>query len=205
MSPTIGALAAALAKAQGQIEGAKKDATNPHFRSKYADLASTWDACRVALSANGLSVAQTTETRDGQPVLVTRLLHASGEWVAGETPLLLGKADMQGLGSAITYARRYGLASVAGVSPEDDDGNAAVATGEAKAASPAKAPTVAPKGFTDWRDDLGAVADNGTDALKAAWVGAKAEYRAYLNSAEPTTLDALKARADTADKAKVAA
>jgi hypothetical protein len=124
-SETIGKLAEALAKAQAQIDGAKKDNVNPHFKSKYADLASVWEACREALSSAGLAVVQTVSVGAGtdRPVLVTTLVHSSGEWMSGEIPLMMTKADMQGLGSAITYARRYGLAAIAGVSPEDEDAN----------------------------------------------------------------------------------
>lgn len=127
-SDSIAALAAALAKAQASMAGAKKDATNPHFRSRYADLASVWEACRDALTRNGLSVVQMTEPQDGDSVCVTtRLMHASGEWIEGDLVIPVVKADAQGYGSALTYARRYALAAAVGVAPEDDDGNAAAA------------------------------------------------------------------------------
>jgi hypothetical protein len=184
-SQTLGELAKALAKAQSELAGAKKDATNPHFRSKYADLASVWDACRKPLADNGLTVMQYTAVREQQPFLVTLLVHASGESVEGETPLLYGKADMQALGSAITYARRYGLAAMVGVAPEDDDGNAAVET--APVAAKAK-----PAGYDEWALDITAAAENGLDALREAWKASKAEYR---NHAGSTFLDALKAKA----------
>lgn len=141
-------LAAALAGAQSQMLGAVKDANNPFFRSKYADLASVWDACRKALTEHELSVAQFPqtdyqgtpepyewvskqgETRYGVRVicvvsLVTRLMHASGQWLQGTVSTMLPSADPQAVGSAITYLRRYGLAAVVGVSPEDDDAEAA--------------------------------------------------------------------------------
>jgi hypothetical protein len=125
-SETIGALAAALAKAQTAIDAAEKNKANPAFRSKYADLASIWDACRDALTANGLSVAQFAEDSEpGTLRLTTMLLHTSGEWIAGTMALPLAKQDPQGYGSACTYARRYGLAAMVGVCPDDDDGNAA--------------------------------------------------------------------------------
>jgi hypothetical protein len=126
-SEQINELAAALAKAQGEIKGAAKDSANPFFKAKYADLASVWDACRVALTRNGLSVTQTA-TADGARVSVeTRLLHASGQWL-GDTLTVTAKEDSpQAIGSAITYARRYGLAAITGVAPEDDDGEAAQA------------------------------------------------------------------------------
>ena len=127
-SDSIKELATALAKAQAVMAGAKKDSTNPHFRSKYADLASIWEACRDALTSNGIAVVQMTRARPEDVVIVeTRLLHSSGEWIEGELLVPVMKADAQGYGSAITYARRYALAAAVGVAPEDDDGNAAAA------------------------------------------------------------------------------
>ncbi len=127
-SDSIKELATALAKAQATMAGAKKDSTNPHFRSKYADLASIWEACRDALTSNGIAVVQMTRARPEDVVIVeTRLLHSSGEWIEGELLVPVMKADAQGYGSAITYARRYALAAAVGVAPEDDDGNAAAA------------------------------------------------------------------------------
>lgn len=126
-SESIKELATALAKAQQEIKGAHKDATNPFFKSKYADLTSVWDACQSALNKNGLSIVQTMETmiqeieRQVIPILKTTLLHSSGEWIDGSCPLINQKEDMQGLGSAISYARRYGLAAICGVVAADDD------------------------------------------------------------------------------------
>src|SRR6188768_1555109 len=112
-SELINELATSLSKAQGKIKGAVKDAENPHFRSKYADLASVWDACREALTKNGLSVIQAPRgvlTDGGWTVEVeTRLLHSSGEWMGDTITVPVGKPDAQGVGSALTYARRYAL------------------------------------------------------------------------------------------------
>ncbi len=125
-SATIGALAKALSLAQGVMSGAKKDRENPAFRSKYADLAAVWDACREALSKNGLAIIQTTEPQGLEGVcVVTTLIHESGEWVRGRLFMPVTKRDAHGFGSAITYARRFALAAVAGISPEDDDANGA--------------------------------------------------------------------------------
>lgn len=119
-------IAAALAKAQGAMGKVVKGNMNPHFRSKYADLAAVSDAARSALSENGIAVFQSVETSEtGAYSLVTLLTHSSGQWITGEVPLLLSKQDMQGLGSGMTYARRYGLLAVCNLAPEDDDGNAA--------------------------------------------------------------------------------
>lgn len=126
-SESIAGLAAALAKAQGQMKGAVKDSANPFFKSKYADLASVVEAIRVAFSSNGLSYIQTVEPSDQDEVRVeTTILHSSGEWIScGVLSLPVSKSDAQGYGSALTYARRYSLSAATGVAPEDDDGNLA--------------------------------------------------------------------------------
>lgn len=133
----INELATALSKAQGAIAGATKDTENPHFKSMYADLGAVWDACRAPLSANGLSITQPIRHREGASYIVTRVTHTSGQWMEDDgMPLLLGKQDMQGLGSACTYARRYGLMAMVGIAPEDDDGNAAAKDGPAPKTTP---------------------------------------------------------------------
>jgi hypothetical protein len=124
-SEQLNELGAALAKAQGQIEGAKKDSANPFFKSTYADLASVWEACRKPLSDNGLSVIQCPEESDSGIAIETMLLHSSGQWKTSRYCVPVSKADAQAVGSAITYGRRYALAAMVGVAPEDDDGNAA--------------------------------------------------------------------------------
>jgi len=118
-------IAAALAAAQAQMGKALKSASNPHFKSKYADLASVVDAAMPALNANGIAVVQPMAETDLGRSVVTKFIHESGEVLECSIPLIVGKNDMQGLGSAITYARRYGLMALAGIAPEDDDGNAA--------------------------------------------------------------------------------
>jgi len=126
-SDSIGALAAALSKAQADITGALKDSSNPFFKSKYADLASCWDACRKQLAANNLCVIQTTDLDDltNQTVLKTILAHSSGEWVKSITPILTKDNSPQAQGSGITYARRYALAAIVGLAQVDDDAEAA--------------------------------------------------------------------------------
>lgn len=126
MSQTIGKLAEALAKAQACIEGSKMDGNNPYFKSRYSTLSSVWDACRKPLSDNGLSVVQLADNCDSDTITVeTILAHSSGEWIKGRLSMKPVKSDPQGIGSCITYARRYSLAAMVGVAPEDDDGNAA--------------------------------------------------------------------------------
>ena len=127
-SETIIELAKALAKAQGQIKPAIKDSENPHFRSKYADLSSVWDACRKPLTDNGLSVVQmpTDAPTPDSVALTTLLLHTSGEYISSTVSAPLTKKDAQAIGSALTYLRRYALSAIIGVvADDDDDGNAA--------------------------------------------------------------------------------
>ena len=125
-SETISSLSTALAKCQGSMVAVKKEAVNPFFKSKYATLDSIWDVIRKPLSTNELSVVQTLRIADGVTVMETTLMHSSGEFVRGEMPLNPVKDDPQGLGSAISYARRYSLSAILGVvSDEDDDGNSA--------------------------------------------------------------------------------
>jgi hypothetical protein len=133
-SESIAALAAALSKAQADITGALKDSSNPFFKSKYADLASCWDACRKQLAANGLAVIQTTNTTDAGVVLVTTLAHSSGEWIRGVLPVVTKDNGPQAQGSGITYARRYALAAVVGLAQIDDDAEAAQARNKPVAA-----------------------------------------------------------------------
>lgn len=119
-------IASALAAAQMQMGKALKQSSNPHFRSKYADLGSVMDACLPALNAVGIAVVQPAGEDDFGRFVETRLIHGnSGETLTCKVPLIVAKNDMQGYGSAVTYARRYGLMAMAGIAPEDDDGNAA--------------------------------------------------------------------------------
>lgn len=126
-SESIKELAGALAKAQAKLRPAIKDSTNPHFKSKYADLGAIWEACREALTSNGLSVVQMpADSGEGRVALTTILLHASGEYISGTCSTRLQQDSAQGVGSALTYLRRYALAAMVGVvADEDDDGNAA--------------------------------------------------------------------------------
>ncbi len=128
MSEQINELAAALAKAQATMEGAAKDGLNPHFRSKYTTLTSIWDAARTSLAANGLSVAQPVEAAGDsveRVTVTTILMHNSGQWLKSSLTMNTGDGRPQSVGSAISYARRYQLASMVGVAPDDDDAEAA--------------------------------------------------------------------------------
>jgi hypothetical protein len=144
-SESINELATAMAKAQGDISGAIKDSQNPFFKSSYADLGSVWDACRAPLSKNGLSVIQTIECSGSERWLKTTLAHSSGQWIESLVPINPTKDDPQGLGSCLTYLRRYSLAAIVGVYQEDDDGNAATKPAPARH-SPPKGDVAAPAG-----------------------------------------------------------
>lgn len=119
-------IAAAMVAVQKAIKPASKTSANPFFKSKYADLSEVWHACHDALAANGIAVTQGGDVICGQPVMVTTLLHSSGQWISGAFPLVAVKPDPQAMGSAITYMRRYSLASMVGVLTEDDDGESAM-------------------------------------------------------------------------------
>lgn len=117
-------LYAALAAAQLEMGRALKDSTNPAFKSKYADLASVCDACMPALNRHGIAVLQPVFDDETGRYVKTIFVHGeSGEQTECRVPLIVGKQDMQGYGSAVTYGRRYGLMGMAGIAPEDDDGN----------------------------------------------------------------------------------
>lgn len=121
-STTIAIIASALTKAQGKIGAAVKDARNPFFKSKYADLGSVMEACKQPLLEQGISVLQLVGMENGTGYLETVLLHESGEFISDRMPLVCAKPhDPQAFGSAITYARRYALQSALFIPAEDDD------------------------------------------------------------------------------------
>ena len=145
-------LARALAKAQAVMESARKSKTNPFLgkegskAGRYADLASVWDACREPLTSNGLSVVQLVTSADKASVTIeTRLLHEGGESISSTLTMPVEKATAQGVGSAITYARRYSLSALVGVAPDDDDdGNAASGRDHALPSKPLPPPPPSP-------------------------------------------------------------
>ena len=120
-SPEIDKLAEALAKAQSEMEGAKKESTNPFFKSSYADLHAVIKSSFPYLSKNGLSVSQGNEVIKGAVCVTTTLMHASGQWMRSKIKLPLAKVDAQGVGAAVTYGRRYGLSAMVGIAQYDDD------------------------------------------------------------------------------------
>ena len=121
-SESITELAKALNQFQAQVSGAKKKANNPFFKSKYADLEEVINCAKDGLSDNGLSISQFPIAGQGVAGVNTILMHDSGEWMEQELLLSVSKNDPQGMGSAITYARRYAYQAVLGIPSEDDDG-----------------------------------------------------------------------------------
>lgn len=188
MSPTISELAKALCKAQGKMKHAIKDANNPFFRSKYADLASVVDASRPALTENGLSIVQYTEGN----VLYTMLLHSSGEWIRGHIELKPMRQvkdkgweiseDPQSYGSCITYARRYAMAAITGVATEDDDGNAA--TGRTATPATDEKPAVALDAAVLVTLDAAKTMDELAKAWNAIPVGSRHAYAQAKDAAK---------------------
>ena len=156
-SDSIGNLALALAKAQGEMGAAAKDASNPHFRSKYADLSSIMDACREPLSKHGLAVTQLPgRGEDGSVQLTTILMHESGEHLGSTISSRPAQENPQVVGSILTYLRRYALASVVGVVSDDDDGEAASAPARQQKPAPRDQP---PARFTETIEKIAKVFD----------------------------------------------
>lgn len=121
-------IASALVKAQKAFGPALKTSTNPHFKSRYADLSACVEAVIDALNSNGIAMLQQCHDSDSGVTVETVFLHESGEsWSAGKLHVPALKNDPQAYGSALTYARRYSLMAACGIAPEDDDGNAAKA------------------------------------------------------------------------------
>jgi len=119
-------IASALVKAQRGFAPALKTSTNPHFRSKYVDLAGCVEAVVDSLNAAGIALIQRTSQDDTGVTVETVFVHESGEMLeCGKLHVPAAKQDPQGYGSALTYARRYSLMAACGIAPEDDDGNAA--------------------------------------------------------------------------------
>jgi len=180
----------ALVKAQKEMGAVIKNASNPHLKSKYADLGSVLDACQTALHSNGFAIVQPCGKDDHGAYVETVLAHESGESFASRVYLVVGKQDMQGVGSAITYARRYGLLGMAGLAPEDDDGEATKAP--KREAPPPFDPVAAHDRIARKLEAAKTLAD-----LADAWEGATVkdieDVRSDLAKALTSTKDRLKA------------
>jgi hypothetical protein len=138
-SETIGSLAKALSAAQADMGPARKGADNPYFESTYADLSSVTDAIREPLASHGIAYVQTIEPgEEGFVNIHTSLIHESGEWIESVLPIRPVKTNPQGIGSAISYGKRYGLQAIVCLPSSDDDAEGAM--GRPKPQSPRMAP-----------------------------------------------------------------
>lgn len=147
-SDNIAELAAALAKAQAEMGSVHKDAANPYFRSSYSSLANVWETVKPSLTKNGLSIVQLPGSDERGYYVQTQLQHSSGQWIRSCTYMKPAKEDPQGIGSLISYARRYALMAMVMACPDDDDGEAAMGRPASKPATPpqpAKKAETAPK------------------------------------------------------------
>jgi len=128
-SEQINEIAKAMAIAQNEMKPAVKDSLNPHFKSKYSNIESVWDAIRMPMTSNGLTIWQDVTTEERSVAITTRIVHISGQWVEfGPLAVPMAKIDAHGVGSAISYGKRYALCAAVGVvsGDEDDDGNLAI-------------------------------------------------------------------------------
>jgi hypothetical protein len=177
-SESVNEIAAALAKAQSAMKNAPLNKVNPHFKAKFADLASVRDTVIPALTTNGIAVVQTLDVLgadgvSGSPYVVTRLVHSSGQWFEARCPIPNG-GDMQKMGSAITYARRYSLSAICGIAADEDD--------DANAVAPANGNRVElpTQSYGDWLTDIEAKTAEGYDALIKAVSVSNQDYKDRL-------------------------
>jgi len=175
----------ALVKAQAMIAPAIKDAKNPHFNAKYADLASIWDACRGPLSGAALCITQDVTVAEAGVAVSTRLWHESGQWLEfGPLVIPLVKRDAHGIGSGTTYAKRYALAAALGVvADDDDDGNGATGKpGGEKFMDRMSSLPKGPAGISDMRTKVNAAVSDINAA--ADW----SSLEAYINTGDTKKL-----------------
>lgn len=193
--PTFNKVAAALVKAQKAFGPALKTSTNPHFRSRYADLSACVEAVIDALNDHGIALTQRVSPCDDGVIVETVFIHESGEIIScGPLHVPASKQDAQGYGSALTYARRYSLMAACGIAPEDDDGNAATRRQPVAPAVPTP----------DITDHLAAIeASANSDEMTAAY---KAAYDACQGNQalQAKVIAAKKARIERAKKDKQA-
>lgn len=190
------AIAAALVKAQKSFGPALKTSANPHFKSRYADLAACVEAVIDGLNNAGICLIQQTHECESGVTVETVFIHESGEtFSAGKLHVPASKQDAQGYGSALTYARRYSLMAACGIAPEDDDGHAA-----SRPAPPRQAP-VADDGYKEFEAQnlpvLREAAMQGIDALqtKFAAIPNSANKRKLWNTHKPSLVAAAEAKA----------
>lgn len=152
-SESIAELSKALVKAQSEVENASKSSINPHFKSKYADLAEVLNTVRPVFTLNNLAFVQMPSFDSGVASVETLLTHSSGEWISNIASAPVTKQDAQGVGSAITYLRRYSLAAFAGIAQEDDDANASVGK-KPKVQEPEAQPVINEEQYRQLCDEL---------------------------------------------------
>ena len=197
-SEQINELATALAAAQAEMKNATLNKVNPHFKSKYADLAMIRDTVTPALAKNGIAVVQGTDTEENTIVVFTRLIHKSGQWIESRFPIPYDKP--QAMGSGITYGRRYTLAAVTNIAAEeDDDGNAA----NEKTVEPkyARSPIVRTE-FERLQKGIHQIETTGNlEDLKMFWTsnaksiaGLPADWKAELENAKEEAKEALSSK-----------
>lgn len=208
-SGSIAKIGAALALAQAAITQPVKLAENTYFKANYATLDQVWEACRHALSANGIAVVQAPsyETIDigshdkpkrvGVVTLVTMLIHTSGEWIKNTHRALTEQLGPQASQSALTYTRRAALASLCMVTPQDEDDDANAAAGVGAPASDGKAKPAA-EDIEDWSAKLKGAKD--IDALAAAWGDIPAEFQPKFLKLKDARKKALSALASEPQK-----
>jgi hypothetical protein len=173
-SDNIAEFAGALAKAQGEIQNPAKNRINPHFKSKYADIADGLDVIRPALSKNAIAIVQATELLDESMVILrTRLVHSSGQWMESTYPV--GRfVKHQELGASLTYAKRQALFSIVGVAgDDDDDGNSATASTNGPRKSSASVKRETPEAWPALEKEVRAATTR--DELTSIWQARKIE------------------------------
>jgi len=201
MSDTISALAGALSKAQGMIDDASKESKNDHFKSRYADLASVRDAIREPLALNDLAVVQGPRRAEGGGgvEVETMILHKSGEWISEIVFIPVNKWDAHGVGSGITYGRRYGLMALLCIAADDDDGNAAAAKG---APAPVEVKKLPKEEYDSLAADAKTVAENlGIAGLTEWWKALNTEQRSAFTEKDRAAWKKIAADYDKKGKA----
>ena len=170
-SETIDKIIPAFIAFQSDMPSVPKDGNNPHFKSKYATLGAITEATRPHLAKHGLGFMQWMSNREGLQLIVTRIMHTSGQWMEDEGYILNPtKNDPQGMGSAVTYARRYTLgASLGIITEDDDDGNRASEPAPVKKLAPV--PKAEQLQEPDWFNDMGELNDKGKLAAKSIHEG----------------------------------
>jgi len=204
MSETITELAMALSKAQGQIDDATKDGINPAFRSKYADLAAYRAVIREPLAVNDLAIVQLPRTMPGYVAVETVLMHKSGEFISETLEIPVSKFDAHGIGSGITYGRRYGLMSILCLASVDDDGNAAVEkTPVAAKKNEPKKSEYSDKEIVDLARLMKSVAEQGMTALSSKWRSLDQSQRDLFDPEAVADLKEIAAAVDASKKEEV--